>query len=173
MPSHLVKIHDGVKYVLKHVAMALEALPDSFKTTVCKLKAACKSAPGAKLKPMLNNAITTSGEVITPDKNMACRGEETHERDNPTSRIGLEIPTFFTLGTDSANHRIYCEVPDNKEPLVLSVTAGGGATGTEPVLPPNSSGAKAIATETTDETSGGTDKESLVSPCVDHVKWGT
>lgn len=75
------------------------------------------------------------------DKNYAERGGEIHERENSSSRIGLEIPAFVTFGTDKALHRIYCDVSDNKESFVLSVTTGGGATGTEPVLPPNSSGA--------------------------------
>lgn len=172
MLFYLVKIYDGVKYVLKYVVMVLEVFFDFFKIIVCKLKVVCKLVLGVKLKLMFNNVIIISGEVIILDKNMVCCGEEIYECDNLIFCIGFEIFIFFIFGIDSVNYWIYCEVLDNKELLVLFVIVGGGVIGMEFVFFFNSLGVKVIVIEMMDEILGGMDKEFFVLLCVDYVKWG-
>lgn len=169
IPSHLVKAPDMTKYVFKHVASVENFVPDPLKTTVCKNKAAKKSIVGTCTKTKENGAEAASGEVetkgwVVDGMTITVLGEVAHEVVNSSTRIGLEIATFFTFGPVEMEHRISCEVPSLKESLILSATTGGGATGTEPVLPPNSTGMEAYAAETSDKTSGLTDRESLETP---------
>lgn len=177
MPPHLVKTPDSPKILLKHGTL-LEGilLPDTDKTTRWKNWIAKKSILGAKTWSILSGTMTAEG-IVAPNGEMdgrTCpdRGNDSPIAKNASSRIGLEMATFFTKGSLDADHRILWEVSDSKESFKESVTTGGGATGTEPVLPPISTGAKAKATETTLETSGVTDKEVLVTSWSEHVKKG-